>query len=730
MAAAQQQENKFAEFMVELFVYGALLIPLIVASSSSIFPFVFPKVIYFETVVGLATAAFVGLAYRKSGYLKFNSAYIKLCGLYGLVLALTGFTAVDPNRAFWSNHERMTGIVFVWHCLLFSVMIAVFYAHNRDRIERFLVYACGVASVVSLTGIYQKIDHSFLMGTGDRVAGTLGNPIYLGGYAAEFFLLSAYLAYRFRGNWMKWLMLSFALINFVGMYLSGTRSAVIGLVGALGVLVIVGLVNLWKNGRKKFVGVIISGIIACAVVIVLLSSVLRSWVPEGSLLERYTNISITNTTASTRFIAWNIAIKGFEERPLLGWGPENFYYAFNKYFNPKSLLFGTSETWFDHAHNAVFDTLVTEGVIGFIVYLAQFILIWWMCAKTFVKEGDSNERWLSATLAAIFVLHFIHNIFVFDHPGSYVVFYMFAGIVAARYATSRLPAPPTKMHSPIREPSYGIIAVQVAIIGIAGFVIIPSVRQNNLDLKAQIASYSDMGLAQQLFEQSIAINGPHTPDVLLDVGRVAQHGRITKDYFNFAVNSLDLLLTKYEPDNVLAAIMEGQILMSAVDAGNTELVAKADSVFAHAAELSPKRQQVYYAWARLKLITNRIDEGQKLLQKAVDDEPNVGISHWYLSVLVADTDPKRGARELDLALAHGFIIPDTSIRIAAALVYEKNNEYEKSADLITPLVEDPNSTGWDEILIKETDVILAKAHRLVTQQHLRERFPAVFQKKV
>jgi hypothetical protein len=50
-----------------------------------------------------------------------------------------------------------------------------------------------------------------------------------------------------------------------------------------------------------------------------------------------------------------MALKGIAERPVLGWGQENFNYVFNKYYNPQ--MFGQEE-WFDRTHNVVLDWLI------------------------------------------------------------------------------------------------------------------------------------------------------------------------------------------------------------------------------------------------------------------------------------------------------------------------------------------------------------------------------------
>ena len=40
-----------------------------------------------------------------------------------------------------------------------------------------------------------------------------------------------------------------------------------------------------------------------------------------------------------RIVIWKIAWQGFLERPLLGWGPENYSIVFSKYYTVLSIFF-------------------------------------------------------------------------------------------------------------------------------------------------------------------------------------------------------------------------------------------------------------------------------------------------------------------------------------------------------------------------------------------------------
>lgn len=730
-------KKDFRESVARILLYAALITPLIVGSSFSIFPFIFPKVMYFEVVVGLFAAVMIPLMIKHERY-SVKNIYAGALGVYALALGVSGVFAFDSSRAFWSNFERMTGIVFIWSAILFSVLATAYLSANISKLRGFLSYLVGISVVVAMTGIAQRLDPTILMHQGTRVAGTFGNPIYLGGFSAQFALIAGYLAYINRDKGIKWWYLFALLVNASAIYFSGTRSALVGLAGALLIIGLYGCSRLWIQGKKKLV---ISAVLGAAAVFAVLFTLPR-FIPalQGTMLARVTNIEgALSTTGSTRLIAWKIAIKGFLERPVFGWGPENFFFVFNKYYDPKSLLHGNYETWFDHAHNAVFDVLVTQGFIGFALYLFQYGLIVWMCVKT--RGADEHENILSVVLIGIFALHFIHNFFVFDHPSSYVEFYALGAIVAARYialvrGNAAAAAQPRKLSD---TASYVISATAILL---TIYIVVPSFRQNYLDLKAQIAAGTDLNVTQQYFKEALAVNGPHTTDVLIDVARIGQRIPVVvnggqsflsvpmfKNYYDFTLQSLDQVLGTYEPGNVLAAIMKGQLLMNVAQAGNAVAIEQASAAFKYAASLSPDRQQIAYSWAHVLLMKNDVKGATDLLEAANAKEPGIGIGHWYLALIYIDSDAVRAALEIDLAAKYGHNIAAPENRLLAGLVYTRAGQLQKAAELFVLAINDPATRNWNQEMVIAADSTFAGLKLVDDQKKLHAQFPDVFKTK-
>jgi tetratricopeptide (TPR) repeat protein len=68
-------------------------------------------------------------------------------------------------------------------------------------------------------------------------------------------------------------------------------------------------------------------------------------------------------------------------RPLVGYGPETMYVAYNKFYPPELGTLESRNATPDRSHNETFDALVTTGVFGFIAENILFLLIFYLALK-------------------------------------------------------------------------------------------------------------------------------------------------------------------------------------------------------------------------------------------------------------------------------------------------------------------------------------------------------------
>ncbi len=681
------------------------LTPLILLTNAT-FPFVFPKVFFVATVAGATIIIGVILFILEPTAAPRRDFFLYTLATFILILLISSFFGVDTRRSLWSTFERATGAVFIIYLCGVAVVVGGFLRTRLEKLPDYLLYMCAVSGVVALSALWQTINPAALYNMSSRPSGTLGNPVYLGGYAVMFLLLSAWgIFYYWHRGW-RWLALASYALNAVALYLSASR-------GALLALATVGAAALALHGKKmkifwhhRLLRVsLIAGVILC---VIILWSTRAGYIFQNTLLHRL--VTVRPSTITTRIIAWRIAFEGTVERPLLGWGPENFYYVFNAHYNPRSLLFGSYETWFDRVHNATIEMLVTLGVVGLVAYVLQYAALLWLLYKT--PRANTHAWWLSATLGGMLVAHFVQNIFAFDHPSSYMVFYLLAGIIAGRAWS---------LHTQKTTPRWwrvGAGGVAVASFLVWSLFYVPAWRANVLVNQAKI--FADVGnplLAQKTFEYALALNSVYQPEVLLSAARTFNY----QTNFAFAEQKFAELLQR-EPYNVRAHLLQAELFAQAARAGEKKYEPLAEESFARAAQLSPRRQLIWQGWAMYYAQINNSTRALEIITQSINFEPTEPSSHWYASLIVGGTNPARALQELELALRWGYKLTTMSDLIIAAGVYDANNRSGEAVLLLDRALSHSSKNDWPEQLVRLAHTIAIKSGRT----DIRAKFESVF----
>ena len=79
-------------------------------------------------------------------------------------------------------------------------------------------------------------------------------------------------------------------------------------------------------------------------------------------------------------------------RPLVGYGPETMYVAYNPFYPPDLAHYEARNASPDRSHNETFDSLVTTGLLGFGAYILLFISIFYYGLKLLGLIQTAGER--------------------------------------------------------------------------------------------------------------------------------------------------------------------------------------------------------------------------------------------------------------------------------------------------------------------------------------------------
>lgn len=364
------------------------------------FPFVTEKTLYFRLLVDILLVVWAIVAFRDAEYLPRKTPLnIALLGL-GIVTLLTALFGHDFQSSFWSGLERMEGAVGFFYALIFFFVLSNSLKKTEQWYILFLT-SCGVACVAVLTGIFKELE---LLKTGERLFSSLGNPTYLGLYLILHLFLVGFIWANASGN-IRIIPFLFIPVLLIGVILTQSRSAFLGLF--VGGLVLMGFLLFSSKISSK-----IRWGIGCFVGIsILFTAILFSvddskLVKQSPFLSRVVSVAKSKTTGVSRLNNWKIAYEGFKEKPILGWGQENYQYVFAKHFLPEMY---NDAPWYDRSHNFLLDWLVSGGILGLLSFLAPFGLMLWFT----VRSGKfSNIQ--KGLFIGFFVAYSVNNFFGFD----------------------------------------------------------------------------------------------------------------------------------------------------------------------------------------------------------------------------------------------------------------------------------------------------------------------------
>jgi len=433
------------ERIAKWYLYVAVF-SVVIVMNSIFFPFIGGKDFFFRFVTELSLASMVlwwAFEAKKGETKKRIAALFKK----PLVIAVTVFAAIfelacvfayDFHAAFWSNYERGEGGFQMLHYYLFFLLLVLIFTDEKDW-KNFFRFSLVSAVCMILYGVAANYSMSGFIGpyaggtvpTGwwqvlviGRFEGTLGNPAYVDPYLifSMFFAAYLWLSSKIGGtltalkSWGYGILIAIFLLFFI---LGQTRGAFLGLVAGIFVLVLYLIFSSKGNTRKwgaVTLGVLV--ILGLGLYAVRNSSAVQK-LPESRLLQ----ISLTDSTAQTRFWVWSEAWKGFLAKPVLGWGPENFTPVFDKFFNPNFYVPNqNTETWFDRAHSVFFDYLSETGALGLLSYLAIFFVFYWEFIKNAHKHATSKFQ--KGLIVALPIAYLVQGVAIFD------VFPMYVSLLA------------------------------------------------------------------------------------------------------------------------------------------------------------------------------------------------------------------------------------------------------------------------------------------------------------
>lgn len=621
---------------------GALFIipflPLYV-DGSLFFPFISSKGFAFRILVEIAAASWLLLALTNKEY---RPKFSWLLLIYGALVGwmfIADLAAVNPDKAFWSNFERMDGWVTLIHAFLFFVVLSsILTVEKKWRAWWLAVLAASALVVVhgflQLLCAGQECVKSFPIHQGGvRVDANLGNAAYLAAYLLFTIAVSVWQGVVSKGV-LRYALLTLAALQVIILFSTATRGAILGFVAAIGLGALLWAFTAGKTGRKVGAGILAGLVVLVGGFISLKDS---DFVRNDPTLTRIASISLE--TAETRFTLWEMAWKGFLERPVTGWGHEGFIFVFTKHYDPSLYA---QEPWFDRAHSVYFDWLIYGGAPALLLFLALLLY-----AAYALLRSDLPRIEKVALVAALGAYAF-QALVVFDNLMTYI---LLAAILAVAHSSSARPIKKIEHVPEVSGATASAVAlplVLVCTVAIIWVVNISNVEAGKTLIRGAIISDKSVGLTY--FKEALAYNSLATQEireqlVTFSIGILRDPQvptAVKQEALQLAFSEMNAQIAKV-PEDARVMLQYAQGLEAAGDfEGALIIMAKAE-------ELAPQKQLLHLQKGMILWRAGRPEEALTSFERAyLLDERNEEAAMYFAAGKVLAKDAK-GADEFLLA---------------------------------------------------------------------------------
>ena len=422
--------------MKKIVIISVFLLPFVFLTRA-FYPMVYTKSLFVEAVALILGTLWIidKITHRENYRIPKNSVFL-IFGIYVLILVLSCINGVVPVLSFWGSMDQGTGVIFMLCLFLFALITSSLFKTLQEWRKLFVVFACSgilftIGSLLSEAGF----QFSSALNLSAMSGFLIGNSSWTGIFIAFVFFVSLALAFSPQNKTER-------VIGVIGMITAffdptltgfifqapGAHFGFIGLARAGSYSLFAGIgifaLYLWFRSiassvwRKIFMQSMLSlciiGVVSVAIIGL---NPLRNLISENA--------------GPNRLVFWDIAVKGFKEKPLLGWGSESYQFVYGKHFNPIITTPGYApEYWVDRSHNIYFDEIVSGGALGFLGLMSLYGIILFGLARKAIREVDTKDGLLYAGLFVGVVSFLIQGIMFFQTLIGWFVIALLSAFVA------------------------------------------------------------------------------------------------------------------------------------------------------------------------------------------------------------------------------------------------------------------------------------------------------------
>jgi putative inorganic carbon (hco3(-)) transporter len=324
-----------------------------------------------------------------------------------LWILLTSITSTHPEVSF---KFLLTKLWFIIPIYFYGTL----FFKNEKNIYRFLSLFIASLTIVVIYTLFNHALNGFDEESGHWVMfpffkdHTSYGAILALIYPPLFGLLFA----KKHGPLMRLTLISLILLFGFAIFMSYTRAAWLSIVGAL----LVYLLIRFKIQFKYLAGIGVIGIIYIAFSWTAIMHNLERNNSEhatDNVDERIESIANISTDASNleRLNRWGSAIRMWQEKPILGWGPGTYAFEYAPFqLSSGKTIISTNSGNMGNAHSEYLGPLSEQGLMGMLLMILLVIYIIYTGITLYIRMPHQEMRLIMLTLLLGLITYFAHGI--------------------------------------------------------------------------------------------------------------------------------------------------------------------------------------------------------------------------------------------------------------------------------------------------------------------------------
>ena len=330
-------------------------------------------------------------------------------GFYLLVVFITSITSVSPLISFKFLLMKSWFIIPI-------ILIGSRVFEQKKNIIRFLWLISTATIVIILFTLIRHAGYGFGEKEGHWVMEPFykDHTIYGAGIAINLFFLLGLYRYKKHDLLTHLILLSFIVINLIGLYFSYTRGAWLSVVIALAVWFFI-------HYKIKFKILLAIGVSALIVVFISWDAIQIALAKNRSehtteqfdeRLKSATNIT-SDASNLERLNRWEAAWRMFQARPVVGFGPGTYAFEYAPYQDPEKLtIISTNFGDGGNAHSEYLGPLAEMGILGFIAVLVFVSVLFYKAITLYIRypKAEKEMRTIILFTTLALVTYFFHGL--------------------------------------------------------------------------------------------------------------------------------------------------------------------------------------------------------------------------------------------------------------------------------------------------------------------------------